>query len=94
MVSREDNKYVIWPAYFDKNLTRSGGRRVPENLAVENPSIDKIFQIAKELNLNPVLEKDARYPARPWRKDGRILVDKVKKKEKILLDIAKKLKRS
>jgi len=93
MVSREDNKYVIWPAYFDKNLTRSEGRRVPKKLAVENPSIDKIFQIAKELNLNPVLEKDARHPARPWRKDGRILVDKVQKKEKILLDIAEKLRK-
>jgi len=93
MVSREDNKYVIWPAYFDKNLTRSEGRRVPKNFAVENPSIDKIFQIAKELNLNPVLERDTRYPSRPWRKDGRILIDKVKKKEKILLEIAGRLKR-
>ena len=93
MVSREDNKYVIWPAYFDKNLTRSEGRRIPKNLAVENPSVDKIFQIAKELNLNPVMERDARYPGRPWRKDGRILVDKVKKKGKILLDIAGRLKR-
>ena len=45
MVSREDGKYVIWAVYFDRNVSRRDGRRVPEKLAVENPSIDKIFQI-------------------------------------------------
>jgi len=92
MVSREDGKYVIWPAYFDINLTRSEGRRVPKDLAVDNPSLDAIYKIAKEMNLNPEIEKDARYPFRPWRKEGRILVDMVEKKTKIVLDIARKLK--
>jgi len=91
MVSREDGKYVIWAVYFDRNVSRRDGRRVPEKLAVENPSIDKIFEITKELGLNPVIEKDARHPSRPWRKDGRILVDKKDKKEKLIRKIAEKL---
>lgn len=92
MVSREDNKYVIWPLYFDKNASRREGRRVPEDLAIENPSVEKIFHIAKELGLNPLLERDARHPSRPWRKEGRILIDKKGKKEDLIREIARKLK--
>ena len=92
MVSKEDKKIVIWPAYFDRNLSREEGRRVPKNLAVENPSIDKIFQIAKELKLNPVIEREARYPSRPWKRDGRILIDKSLNKSRILREIARRLR--
>lgn len=91
MVSRENGKYVIWTVYFDRNVSRKEGRRVPKKLAVENPSIDKIFQIAKELELNPVIERDARHPSRPWRRDGRVLVDKKDRKEKLIRKIAEKL---
>lgn len=94
MVSKGDNKFVLWSVYFDKNLSRSEGRKVPRNLAVENPSLDKIAKIAEEMGLNPVVERDARYPSRQWSNRGRVLIDMVGKKRKLLLDIASRLVKS
>ena len=91
MVSRDEEKYVIWPVYFDKNVSRLGGRKVSRKHAVEKPSIENISKAAKSLGLNPVLEKDLAYPSRPWKKDGRILVDKKSSKSKLLVQIANRL---
>jgi len=88
MVGKKDGKYVIWPAYFDRDLSRDDGRKVPLKLAMENPSIDRIAKAAKALKLNPILEKDARYPSKHWEIKGRILVDKKDKKITILKNIA------
>lgn len=92
MVSRDDGKYVIWPVYFDKNISRRDGRRVPKNIAVDKPSLDNMYRIAKEMGLNPEIEKEAKHPSKQWDYKGRILVDKKDKKEKILREIAKRLK--
>jgi len=91
MVSRGDDKYVIWPIYFDKSVSKFKGRKVPLKNAVEKPSIDTILKAAKSLGLNPVLEKECAYPSRHWRKEGRILVDKKDLKSKLLKQIASRL---
>jgi len=91
MVSRDEDKYVIWPVYFDKNISRLSGRKISKKHAVEKPSIEDISKAAKSLGLNPVLEKDVAYPSRPWKKDGRILVDKKGSKSKLLVQIANRL---
>ena len=87
MISK--SKYVIWPIYFDLNVSRSNGRRVSKSLAIQNPSIDDILKEAKRLRLNPILEEKA-HPSRWWNK-GRILVDKKEKKREILRKIAEQL---
>ena len=87
MISK--SKYVIWPIYFDLNISRSNGRRVPKSLAIQNPSIDDILKAAKRLRLNPILEEKA-HPSRWWSR-GRILVDKKEKKREILRKIAEQL---
>ena len=92
MVSRGEDKYVIYPIYFDKSVSRLSGRRVSRKNAVDKPNLENISKAAKPLGLNPVLEKEVAYPARHWKKEGRIIVDKNDSKIKILRKIAKKLK--
>jgi signal recognition particle subunit SRP19 len=92
MVGKREGRYVIWPSYFDRGLSREKGRKVPIKLAVENPSIEKIARAAKTLGLNPVIEKDARYPSRHWEGGGRVLVEKKNKKSSILKSIARLMK--
>jgi signal recognition particle subunit SRP19 len=91
MVSRDEDKIVIWPIYFDKTVSRVHGRKVPLKHAVEKPNSEDIAKAAKSLGLNPVLEKEAVYPATPWKKDGRVIIDHKGPKTKLLLQIANRL---
>ena len=91
MVSRGEEKYVIWPIYFDKSYTRNQGRKTSIKNSVEKPSIEDIAKVAKSLKLNPVLEKDHSHPSRHWKKEGRILVDKKESKSEIIRQISKML---
>jgi signal recognition particle subunit SRP19 len=91
MVSRGEDKFVIWPVYFDKSLSKLEGRKVPKKNAVEKPSIDDIAKAAKSLGLNPILEKNVAHPSRHWKKEGRVLIDKKDSKSKLLKQIANRL---
>ena len=91
MVSRDEEKYVVYPIYFDKTVTRLKGRRVPSKYAIEKPSAESIFKVAKSLGLNPILENESFHSSTPWRQDGRILIDKKDSKNKLLIQIAKVL---
>ncbi|HEC80831.1 MAG TPA: signal recognition particle protein Srp19 [Thermoplasmatales archaeon] len=91
MVGKKDGKYVVWPAYFDINLSRGEGRRVSKKLAVENPTLEGIAKAAQSLGLHPVVEKEVRYPSRQWDVKGRVLVDKVESKCSVLRKIASRL---
>ena len=42
MVSRGEDKYVVYPIYFDKSVSRLSGRRVPIKNAVDKPSLEDI----------------------------------------------------
>jgi len=91
MVSRGEDKYVVYPVYFDKTVSRLNGRKVSKKYAVEKTNIDNIMKAAKSLGLNPVLEKDSTHPSHPYKKEGRILIDKKDNKSKLLVQIAKKI---
>ena len=91
MVSRGEDKYVIWPIYFDKSYSRSQGRKTSKKHSKEKPSIEDIAKIAKSLKLNPILEKDQSHPSRHWKQEGRILVDKKGSKSEIINQISKML---
>ena len=92
MVSRGEEKYVIYPIYFDKTVSRLKGRRIIKKYAIEKPSIENIAKAAKLLGLNPILEKGTTHPSKNWKKEGRILVDKKDTKNKILIQIAKTMR--
>ncbi len=91
MVSRGEDKYVVWPIYFDISVSKLAGRKVSKKHAVEKLNIEDIAKAAKSLKLNPVIEKDCYYPSRNWRKEGRVLIDKKDLKGKLLRQIASRL---
>ena len=65
---------VLWPAYFDASRSRKEGRRVPLDLAVEDPSVDEIAQAVKQVGYDAVIERDKAYPRDGWEDSGRVLV--------------------
>ena len=91
MVSRGEDKYVVYPIYFDKSVSRLNGRKVAKKYAVEKPTSEDISKAAKSLSLNPILEKEVAHPSRYWKKEGRILVDKKNSKSKLLVQIANRM---
>jgi len=81
------DKYILWPIYFDRRRSRGDGRRVAKEIAVPNASIEEIFKAAKKMGLNPQKEENA-HPSRWWKREGRVAVDKVDKKTRILRELA------
>ncbi len=88
MVTRDDNRYVIYPLYFDTTLSRLKGRKVAKKHAVEKPSLESIAKAARSLGLNFILEKDATHSSTPWKKEGRILIEKKGPKTRLLLQLS------
>jgi len=64
---------VLWPAYFDAALTRSGGRRVPEELAVAEPTVEEIATAVQQVGYDAVIEREKTY-SREYESRGRVLV--------------------
>ena len=96
MVSKRLGQFVIWPAYFNKSLTWSQGRRVVKNQSVDSPTVDQIVAACQGLKLPFSVEAEKIYPSKPWSNKGRILIDKKKSKlskSETIKVIAKKLKK-
>ena len=92
MAYDDDNAIVLWPEYFDKNRSRSEGRRLPVELCVENPDLDIIAKGAMMLDLDYKIIEDKSYPSNWVNKKGCVRVEKGKmKKTEILPLIGKTL---
>ena len=65
---------VIWPAYIDAGKTRSEGRRVPRDVAVEDPTVDEIAEAVGQVGYDAVIERDKAYSRENWTERGRVLV--------------------
>ncbi len=76
MPTRKEGLLVLYPEYFDRNLSRAEGRRVPRNQAVEEPTVQALFRAATAAGLDPQLQTDHHHSAN-WRsRKGRVLVRK------------------
>ncbi|MFW6000043.1 MAG: signal recognition particle subunit SRP19 [Halorubrum sp.] len=64
---------VVYPAYFDAELSRSEGRRVPTDMAVEAPTVDEIAKAVQQVGYDAVVERDATYP-REFEPRGAVVV--------------------
>ncbi len=64
---------VIWPAFLDAELTRSEGRRVSQEQAVPEPTVDEIAQAVQQVGYDAVIERDKQY-SREFEPRGRVLV--------------------
>ncbi|WP_254767964.1 signal recognition particle subunit SRP19 [Salinilacihabitans rarus] len=65
---------VIWPAYLDAERSRGDGRRVPEELAVDEPTVDEIAKAVQQIGYDAIVERDKAYPREPWTDRGRVVV--------------------
>ena len=88
---RKQDKFIIWPAYFDQTKTRKNGRRVVKSLAVQHPKIAEVTMAVEKLGLKNELGSEASYPKAPWLKTGMILVEKQGSKEQLIRKIANQL---
>lgn len=65
---------VLWPAYFDADRTRSEGRRLPDEQAVSEPTVDEIAQAVQQVGYDAKIERDKSY-SREYTTRGRVLAD-------------------
>jgi len=65
---------AIYPAYLDAECTRAEGRRVPEEMAVADPTVDEIASAVQQVGYDAVIERDVAYSREQFRERGRVLV--------------------
>lgn len=65
---------VIYPAYIDRDLSRSEGRRVAEDQAVEDPTVDEIAEAVQQVGYDAVIERDVAYSREGHEERGRVLI--------------------
>ncbi|MFO7792788.1 MAG: signal recognition particle subunit SRP19/SEC65 family protein [Candidatus Saliniplasma sp.] len=94
MPLKKRNTWVIYPEYFDVELSRSEGRRVPKKYAVSSPDIAEISKILKNFDIPNMKEDHKAHPSTWYKKDGRIIINKQKiSKQKFLKQLSKRLKK-
>ena len=64
---------VIWPAALDAERSRSEGRRVSLDLAVDRPTVDEIAKAVQQVGYDAVIERQKTYP-REYEQRGRVVV--------------------
>ena len=87
---KDYERQVFWLEYFDSELKRSEGRRVPLSSATRAPALAELGEACRRLNLQPQ-PQPARYPSRPLRESGYVSVAKSGPKQPQLLKIAREL---
>ena len=94
----KDYDYVIlWLDYFNKNLSRTKGRKLKKEQAIFDPTLSDLVDAAKECGYNPQQEQindGARHPRRAFVKSAYIALPKKEavKKNTLILNIAQKMK--
>jgi len=87
---KDYDRHVFWLDYFDSELKRTGGRRVPLSSATRAPALPELDEACRRLNLQPQ-PQPARFPSHPARDSGYVSVLKSKPKQQLLLRIAREL---
>lgn len=85
-------KWVIWPSYIDAKLKRREGRRVSRREAVDSPTAEAILDAARKLGYECELDAGAAYPARWYRREGRVFVEAREPKIKVIRKICRQLR--
>ena len=74
MVGARDGFYILYPQYFDSQITRAQGRRVPRELGVKAPKAIDVFHAAQAVGFDPELDPDHHHPAFWSQRAGRVLI--------------------
>jgi signal recognition particle subunit SRP19 len=81
-------EHIIWPAYLDSSKSRSEGRRIPREAAVEKPSAAEVANAAKQVGYEPKYEPEKQYPRSWWEKSGRVTVETDDSKDDVIRAVA------
>lgn len=65
---------ILYPCYFDSDLRRSEGRRVPGSLSVQSPAPGDIERILKSHRIRYQRENRS-HPSFWWKQEGRFVVE-------------------
>ncbi|HUI85541.1 MAG TPA: signal recognition particle subunit SRP19/SEC65 family protein [Nitrososphaerales archaeon] len=87
---KDYDKYIVWLEYFNSELKRSQGRRVPLSLAIRTPKPEELQEACKRLNLQPALQAGT-YPSSGRRESAYVSIRKEKPKQALMLKIAKEI---
>ena len=93
---KRDGMLVIWPAYFEKDLSRMQGRKIPSNLAASNVTLKILEMAAESSGFEYEIEPDKQYPRGFTNKNGYLLIANPEnhKKKRVLLMLAKGVRRA
>ncbi|TFH10069.1 MAG: signal recognition particle protein Srp19 [Candidatus Thorarchaeota archaeon] len=92
---KHDGTLIFWPAYFDQNITRSQGRKLPSKLSAPDVTLDLLEKAAESAGLEYELEPEKRYPKDWMEPKGYIIItnDEGHKKKRLMLMLAKGVRR-
>jgi signal recognition particle subunit SRP19 len=68
--------FFVYPSYLRRATTRALGRRVPQPVAVEEPALQQIVEVARTLGFTASAEPDKQYPRAVHDYAGRVRVVK------------------
>ena len=87
---KDYDRYVVWLEYFNSELKRNQGRRVPLSFATKAPRLEELTEACRRLNLQPSAQPAA-FPRSGRPDSGYVSVNKVKPKQALVAKIAKEL---
>ena len=87
---KDYDRYVVWLDYFNSELKRSQGRRVPISLATHAPTLQELEEACRKLSLEPLAQRGA-YPLSAPKESGYVSIKKAKPKQALILKIAREL---
>lgn len=96
IMRKHDGMLIVWPAYFEKNLTRMQGRKVSGNLAASNVTLKVLEMAAESSGFEYESRPDKEYPRGFTEYNGYLLVTNPEKhkKKRVLLMLAKGVRRA
>jgi signal recognition particle subunit SRP19 len=68
--------FFVYPSYLRRATTRALGRRVPQAVAVTEPALAEIVEVAQSLGFTATAEPDKQYPRAVHAYAGRVRVVK------------------
>ncbi|MBA2847002.1 signal recognition particle subunit SRP19 [Methanococcus maripaludis] len=85
---------ILWPAYIDLKRTKNEGRKVPKEIAVQNPKLKDIASKIKKMGLEYSVENKKSYPKESWEICGyiKVKVDENTSKLQFLKEICTNMK--
>lgn len=82
-MAKKEGQFIVWPAYLDSSKTRSRGRVIAKEKAVDSPTAEEILEACRDLSYVAELEAEKKFPSSWWERPGRVLVSKKGDEKKV-----------